>query len=320
MYNELVKEKFMNAISLEADEASLRHYRASLQQCENVEVLLNKDVSDFSYSELIYLFETNHWVSFSTFFSIKSRLLLYIKWKNGGDLPPDAPINRIKHTDIKGVVRFSTDYAKDLNDVKAYVLDNLVYSDADPIWKDCVMIIYCLLFYGFDIDEVGWIRLSDIDRQQNKITLLNGKTTYTNVVDDELIKLIFKVSEEDTVLVARGITEANVPLRKDGYVLRSMDTNEPNYTRRGRTLLRFLTNAKKEIASEIASGNIIQNENVRRSLTPKTVYKSGIFYRAMNSGKEIDYNYFIENERNVGNYIQSKKILEEYKMWKNVFY
>lgn len=320
MYNESVKEKFLHYVRTEFDESSLRHYQATLAMCENVERLLNKDVSEFSYAELVYLFEENGWISFATHSSVKSRILSYIKWRYNGEVPLDAPIYRLQHDDVKGKLKFTTEYARDLEDVKEYVREVLTYSDIHELWKDCIMITYCLLFYGFDIDEVGWIRLSDVNRISNEITLLNGKSYYRTRVDDDLIRLINKVAKAEDIEVVKGDQIVNVRLRNDEHILRSIDRNVPNYDRRGRVILRSFVDTKKKIASEFDDSQLINCRNLRRNITPKTVYRSGIFFRAFQSGECLDYRYFIKNERHIENYLQGKKLFDDYEMWKEIFH
>lgn len=320
MYNESIKSEFLQSLLNNVDETSLRHYKASLTMCEHIEKMLGKDVSDFSYNELLYLFEENRWTTFATFSSTKSKLMTYIKWRLDGMLPLDAPICRLRREDVSGKINFTSDYARDLADVKQYVRDVMQHSDAHEIWKDCTMIIYCLLFYGFDINELGWLRISDVNFIDGSITVITNNTTYTARVDDEILQLIRKISNVEDIEVVKGDTIVHVPLRNDGHILRSIDRNTPNYSRRARVILRYISDVKKNVMATMNEEQLLAYPNLKRNLTPKTVYRSGVFYRALSSGDDITYRYFLDAERTASNYLQGKKYTDDYEMWKSVFY
>lgn len=320
MYNESLKNKFLQSLANTIDQTNLRHYRASLAKCEHVEEMFNKDVSEFSYNELLYLFEENRWTTFATFSSTKSKLMTYIKWRFDGMLPLDSPIYRLQREDVSGKINFISDYARDLADVKQYVRDVMEHSDVHQIWKDCTMIIYCLLFYGFDIDELGWLRTSDVNFVDGSITVITNDTTYTARVDHEVLQLIKKVSNAEDIDIVKGDAIVHTKLRNDGHILRSIDRNTPNYSRRGRVILRYINDVKKIETASMNEEQLLEHPNFKRNLTPKTVYRSGIFYRAFFSGEEIDYKYFIKSERTAQSYLQGKKLLDDYEMWKSVFY
>lgn len=316
MYGKL-KDEFIDFLKGTSESDASEDCKSTLKSCEEVENMLSKDVNEFSYSELIYLFEYNNWITYSTASSNKSRIMKYCEWCADGKLSKDAPIVRLKFSDLKGVSSYLTKYCKDLDDLLDCLTDIFSFSDVDELWVDCNKILFALVFAGFTPEETGWIRLADVNRISNSVTVITNSSTFTSDVDPRIVQLMVKVCGENTVGVQCFNTIGRYPLRDDGHVLRSLDMREPNYSKRAAVLARLLTEAKKRMR-ENEKGK--KSPNYSRDITLSTAFKSGMFYRALHSPEGGDPTFFLGKERTVKTAQQAARLSKDFQNWKRVHY
>jgi hypothetical protein len=154
---------------------------------------LDKDFVDFNLNDVINLFEINAWTKSNTFASRKSILKQYVKWCESLNKVSSImhPIFQLKNEDIKGLIKISSQYIKDFDELKDCY--NHVYESLDE--EDTSQFIYQktgynLSFLGFMPEEIRFMQRSHVSFATSSIRSPFDNNYVVNNVNDEIMGLI----------------------------------------------------------------------------------------------------------------------------------
>lgn len=195
---------------------------------------LEKDFCDFTFNEVVNLFEINEWSKGNTFQHNKSILKQYVLWCNSLNLVDinSHPIILLKAEDISGSIKYSRQYIKDFDDLKGcleYNYENADVNDASQFIYP--KLVYCLSYLGFWVEEIRFMKQEHVRMFENTIrSPLDDNFVVTNV-NDYIMDLI----REGIDLV--GITTKNrrgmytKKYQQSDYLIRvKASKSSPDYT------------------------------------------------------------------------------------------
>lgn len=197
MYNSFLKEKYLLTIT------NRNTQRAVLRVFNNASTLeeqLQKDLCDFTESELIYFLETETGAGMID--SDKSILRTYVDWciNEGHSINNVNHLQNINSSDIDKRKIFQSKYLMDeqeFDDMLDIVFNQSTYFGDEGIYKPKELTIR-LCYLGMEKEEIVQLKKSDVD-YKNKII---SSPIYTDIeykASDKILKLCHFCSRQEDV-------------------------------------------------------------------------------------------------------------------------
>ena len=286
-----------------------------------------KDFSEFNFSEVVNLFETNSWKKMNTFSHNRSILKAYIDWcKTHGKITTDVhPVERIVKEDVIGARKYHKQYFRDFNEFKDCIEN--VYENA-PV-EDTKQFVFskmtfCLYWLGFSKDEIRLMKKTDVNTISKII--VNPVSDYkVENVDDFIIDLAIECINTETYNSKNrnGMTTFNY--QKNDYLIRTLVTSrmpdhEPVIEYYFNNILGRFRNISKQID--------ITNPYYNKSITTESVFLSGAYSKLFNINQK---KIFTQNEEtykiisqigriDINNQLKLSYFLHDYMAWRKFYY
>lgn len=232
MYNENLKRRF---ISERTDEViiPINYLKNYFEKVSDIETRLQKDVSNFTYYEIIEFYKILNKTSISTLRVLNSQLSIYTQWCLQQNLVSDSQNH---YLEIK-----TEDYMKCINKVllEVRVIDKeTIYDWIKELVNPRDQFILLGLFEGIkgkDFCELAKLRPEDVNG--NKLILCTGREVK---ISDKLKYIIQQCIEERIYYPLKGIRK--YIFRDNGYVIKDYSNVLEDHSdkRRGRTIYNII--------------------------------------------------------------------------------
>lgn len=284
-----------------------------------------KDFSDFTYKEVLNLFERNEWQHANTFAHNKSILKQYTDWcksqnKISGNI---HPIQRISKDDIIGTIKFDRQYFKNFDEFKDCLED--VYNNADVDDSSQFLmpkLVYHLSFLGFTKEEIRFFEKDDYNAEEKSIKSKLSKYK-ANDLNNFVIGLIQECMDIKTYVSHNKYAERNIEYQENNYLIRTTKSlrspeNEPiNELYFNNISVRF---------NKITSSYSPISKYYKKGITCDSVYNLGMYcktYQFEKDHKSLDHNYRLLgllSRMSTDDYTALDRYYDNYVKWRKYFY
>ena len=284
-----------------------------------------KDFSEFTFKEVLDLFERNEWQHANTFAHNKSILKQYVDFcKTQNKISGDThPIERISKNDIVGTIKFDRQYFKSPDDCIECLED--VYNSADV--DDSSQFIpaksvYNLSSLRFTKEEIRFFKKDDFNAEERSITSsLSGFKV--NNLSDYVVKLLQECIDIKDYVSHNKYAERNIYYQENDYLIRTTKSlrvveNEPvNEVYFNNINVKF---------NKITSSYSPTSKYYKKSITCDSIYNSGMYFKLYeyeNDHQSLEYNYELLNELgrfDTDDVTMLGRFYDNYLKWRKYFY
>lgn len=284
-----------------------------------------KDFSEFTFKEVLDLFERNEWQHANTFAHNKSILKQYIDWcksqnKISGDI---HPIERINKDDITGTIKFDRQYFKSYDDFCGCLEEVYNNADVDDISQFLIpKLVYHLSWLGLTKEEIRFLKKDDFNIKDKSISSklsgykLSGLSEY-------VVKLIQECIDIKSYSSHNIYSERSVEYQDNDFLIRTMkNIRAPDIDPVSEL---YFNNINVKFSKITGSYNPTA-KYYKKGITCDSVYYSGLYYRIYeyeNTNKSLNYNYDILGtmcRMDLDNVIGLSMCYDNYSKWRKYFY
>ena len=254
MYNEQQKSRYLKFLE-KNESGSVNMYESWLfVKTENFEIKLNKDVYDFTFEEIIYMYKMLNFRNINTLSTINVMLNQYTKWaiseglvKINQNVPGLMTRYNLEECINKALLQLKILSRNDILDI--------VNELQNP--RDQFMILGVFEFgRGPNFCDIALTGLDSIDYKDQTMKLYSGRIVK---VSDKLINYAYSASEADKYFKEVNGCLRHYTLYDNGTIIKSIsDTNDTE---------RFSTNAYRSVAYNL--------RDVNQNLSIKNIIESG---------------------------------------------
>lgn len=319
MYNELQKAKYLDSISTDFNDGTVKSTHYMLKKASKVEELLNKDICEFCYADFKMLFEHCRYIDISTFRSHKSNFIRYVKWcaeNKLGEYNAVSELERLRLEDVQ-----SCSAAKMYNECFADIDDLLdgfeeAIQDGDEIYRYMFSVFYGLCWYGFSDEELYYLKKDNFNSADSTVES-NGRKIKVSERFSQILKKY--IAADEIIMYSQG-DERCFQFVKTEYLIRNTIRNESS-ARISENYISARSKKWKKAVEELP----IDSKYYGKKLTPTKTRASGAYYRLLQkekSGIKVNINN-IESlipEYDLRAMPQKRSFtLSNYNLWKSVF-
>ena len=154
MYNEIQKKEYLETLKKNSEATALT-FEYSLKQFAPVELMLKKDLCEFSFQDFVMLFNNNRLTNNTTLLTNKSNIMKYLRWcvQNGyAESIVISELERLNPKDVATNTKIKTEFYGSEDEL----LDcfDEVLSGEDKIYKYTFSVFYGLCWNGFSDEEL----------------------------------------------------------------------------------------------------------------------------------------------------------------------
>lgn len=323
IYNKEDKSLFIEHVYGHIDDVEkIKTYIRILNQTGKIESFLDKDLSKFTLTDFVFLFEKRRWISTGTFYVRKSFLVGYMDWsvKNGKtEFRNLESLKLMDSSDLTGNLVFEVSMFRDLDELilaNESIINNESNMQRMPSGSTIMSeTITYLIWMRLSIDEICDLKYTDIDFKNKKIKL-------SNRIIDIPYKILNKIEDcyntKELAYYIRGKLNYR-PYILSPYLIKSTTLGQMT----SNALLQVLT-GYSELSGNLPLSSKVYNKNFKYN----TIYMSSVFASI--------YKFEIENNINIEQFAPSEKLellnseflnekitavtVNDYSKWKKFYY
>lgn len=268
LYNEEIKTEFLDSIDL--GDGSIKTYTNTLRAANFTERILDKDLYDFTLSEIEDVINSKNPFKIETVKNHVSVIRRYIQWAIDKELRGNNtnPLHTVTDNWLESLVDKDRRIAYTMNEMKGFI-SKMVNAQDRAIFQ-----LILNGAWGKAASEITDFTIHDIDADNNKITLGKGTDHERKVkVDEGVIKDLLDAHEQHMYIFNNGKKSAKMyrqeaQLKYSDYVLKN------------------IISKREEQSEQVAKNTVyIRIRKVKESLkleplTAQTVRYTGMLYYA----------------------------------------
>lgn len=285
MYNDEIKRAF-----IETRKDYEQAYVVLFNQTAPYETHYGKDVCDFTFSELIYMYKMWNLRSDSTLWLKNSYLKYYEVWanENGYKNSLESPFNIVTTDILQQCINQSL---RKIGVISRDELLKCINKSANP--REQFMTLALFEFgKGKSYEDIFFARMEDINVAKHQMKLHSGRIVE---ISDELIKFVNKSSKTDEYF----LNEKNsAPLIDDGTIIKRFRNSSGAL---GKGLVVY--NGIRKLLQDTELGNYVSTLNIE---------SSGMIWFIKEKAKQANMepaDYLMANRDLVGNQFHKKQII-----------
>lgn len=285
MYNDEIKKAF-----IETRKDYEQAYDVLFNQTAPYETYYGKDVCDFTFSELIYMYKMWNLRSDSTLWLKNSYLKYYEVWanENGYKNSLESPFNIVTTDILQQCINQSL---RKIGVISRDELLKWIDQSANP--REQFMTLALFEFgKGRSYEDIFFARMEDINAAKHQMKLHSGRIVE---ISDELIKLANKSSRTDEYFLNE---KDSAPLIDDGTIIKRF-RNSSGELRKGLVVY----NGIRKLLKDTELGNYVSTLNIE---------SSGMIWFIKEKAKQANMkpaDYLMANRDLVGNQFHKKQII-----------
>lgn len=285
MYNDEIKKAF-----IETRKDYEQAYGVLFNQTAPYETHYGKDVCDFTFSELIYMYKMWNLRSDSTLWLKNSYLKYYEVWanENGYKNSLESPFNIVTTDILQQCINQSL---RKIGVISRDELLKWIDQSANP--REQFMTLALFEFgKGRSYEDIFFARMEDINAAKHQMKLHSGRIVE---ITDELIKLADKSHKTDEYFLNE---KDSAPLIDDGTIIKRF-RNSSGELRKGLVVY----NGIRKLLKDTELGNYVSTLNIE---------SSGMIWFIKEKSKQANMkpaDYLMANRDLVGNQFHKKQII-----------
>jgi hypothetical protein len=325
-YNNDRKIEYLTTQHSDAKDSNVKNIASVFNMAAKFEAINNKDLCEFTFDELLAMFNLNQWGNFATFKTKKTIITNYIKYCISNNLCYNdnlRDILRLNHTDIKKKSKFEIEYYKDFDDFHNTI--QTLFNDGGQQYEvnlSNIGILY-LLWFGFEKEEIIEIRNDDFDSVKRTITCRSTNRT-VHIDNDEVLTMFMHLK--------KAISSPRWNSKRNRWYY--LDYKNPDYLIKSeRADVLASVNLRVRVSS--LNNYIKENQNMEKKYANKKITDYGIsssgLYNKIKSIEEdrnikfMQLNIYLFNEllnTNIPTELSggAYDFIKNYDEWKNFFY
>lgn len=276
MYNSDRKERYLEYASQKYTPDYCVNIRSVFNMAENDEVVLDKDLADFSREDISNLYATHMYGDKYTYASINSRLSSYCQWCLENSLVRDGCNHFLEFTitDLERYVNVRINKNKYLTRKEFYELVKQLQNSRDQF------ILTCLFEFGKSdqFSDILTLKISDIDKEKGVAHLPSGKTVKVSKI---LIGYAEMANETYTYeMIPSGIPK---PMdRESEYIFKKVASNRTTDDPASKVATKMMTRLMK---------SIVDIYGINSGINASAIAMSGLFEMVRDRSKELGLSY-----------------------------
>ncbi len=235
IYNVKQKSDFIESSYSHFKKDSLENIVRLFNAVGRHERQLGKDFCDFTFNEVVNLFEINEWSKSNTVMHHKSILRQYVTWCDAVLNKANSglhPISQIKPEDISGSNKYWRQYVQSFDELKRCI--EYVYETADVNDTSQFVfpkICYCLSFLGFNFNEIRFMKQEHVKMFDNEIRSPIDENFVVSNVDEYIMDLIREAISLEGITSRNKYSMYTKRYQKSDYLIRVRASKvSPDYT------------------------------------------------------------------------------------------
>lgn len=256
MYNECQKSRYLNFLK-KRNSGSINMYDWLFNKIEEFELKLGKDIYDFTFEEVIYMYKMFNLRELSTLNTINTMLAQYTKWAISEGL---VKINQnvMSLISVDQLTEYLNKAALNLKIISREELLQIIKDLENP--RDQFILLALFEFgKGENFYDIVFAKTEAINSQESTMTLYSGRTVK---VSRELIHYALDSDETDTY--TRTFDDGSVrsyQLYNNGTIIKTMKITEDKNRLASNTYV-SATKRLKEAGTNLSVKNIIESGEI----------------------------------------------------------
>ena len=256
MYNECQKSRYLNFLK-EKNSGSINMYDWLFNKIEEFELKLSKDVYDFTFEEVIYMYKMFNLREISTLSTINTMLSQYTKWAISEGL---VKINQnvMSLISVDKLTEFLNKAALNLKIISREELLQITKELENP--RDQFILLALFEFgKGENFYDIVFAKTEAINYQESTMTLYSGRTVE---ISRELIH--YALDSSETVSYVRTFADGsirNYQLYDNGTIIKTTKSKTDKDRLAANTYV-TATKCLKEAGTNLSVKNIIESGKI----------------------------------------------------------